>query len=411
MHKIISLLALLWTTLSHADGLEVLHWWTAPGEFQAKQGLQLALAKRGVSWQDFAIDGAGGASAQRVLQMRALSGNPPDVAQIKGPDIAEWSRIGMLTALDSIINDDAWDAHIPKTVKQAVRYQDRYMALPINIHRVNWLWLNKAISDELNLSPPTTWHVFFSNADKIKKAGYVALAHGGSSWQDSLLFEAVALSVLGAANYQRAFVAFDEGVLTSAQMVTAFKLFKKLNQYIDGNLRGKDWTVSSQMLSDKKAGMLIMGDWAKGLWQAQGKVAMRDYLCVDLPESSDLFSYNIDSFVFFKKTPQRKGNVNLQVFAETLLSNQFQYAFNRQKGSLPVRNNMDMSAFDLCTQKAYRDFNRAQLVPSFSQSMATSSYLQSEISKIISDYFNSDSLTAEQATKQLALAIRAVNKK
>ena len=410
MRKILLPLSFLFSVTSTASSLEVLHWWTAPGEFEAQAVLKTALAKQGIAWHDFVIDGSGGASAMRVLQMRALSGNPPDVAQIKGPDIAEWAKIGMIKDVDDILVNELWDKHIPAVVKQTVSYQGHYMALPVNIHRVNWLWLNKAIFDELNLPVPTTWPEFFVVADKIQQAGYIALAHGGTSWQDSLLFESVALSLLGAKKYQQAFVEFDETVLTSGQMVDVFKQFKQLNRYVDKSMRGRDWVVASQMLTDKKAGMLFMGDWAKGLWHASGEIAQHDYLCVDVPEAKNLFSYNIDSFVFFKNASRNKLDMSSAAFAKTLLSDDFQYAFNVQKGSLPVHSNMDMRAFDACTRKSYADFNNSQLVPSFSQSMATSSYLHGEISKIISNFFQGDGLSAAQVTKRLALAIRAVNK-
>jgi len=410
MKKNFLLLPLLLSLHNTANALEVLHWWTAPGEFEAQLVLKEALAKNSVSWEDFAIVSVGGDSALRVLQMRALSGNPPDVAQIKGPDIAEWAKMGMLKKVDNIIASKAWTKDLPDVVKQTMTYQGNYMAVPVNIHRVNWLWLNTAIFDELNLTPPKTWDAFFINADKIKQAGYTALAHGGTSWQDSLLFESVALSLLGAEKYKQAFVHFDEGALTSNEMIEAFKTFKRLYQYIDKSMYGKDWVTVSETLSDKKAGMLFMGDWAKGNWHTSGKVAMQDYLCVDVPQSENLFSYNIDSFVFFKQQYGNPINISKKIFVNTLMSDEFQYAFNIEKGSLPVRNNLDMNTFDSCTQKSYRDFNNGQLVPSLSQNMATSSYLQGELGKIISGYFKSDTMTAKQVTKQLALAIRVVNK-
>jgi len=410
MKKILPPLMLFLNLQSTANALEVLHWWTAPGELEAQLIFKEALAKQSVSWENFAIVSTGGDSALRVLQMRALSGNPPDIAQIKGPDIAEWAKMGMLKKVDNIIASSAWTEALPEVVKQTITYQDNYMAVPINIHRVNWLWLNKAIFEELSLVPPKSWEDFFISADKIKKAGYTALAHGGTSWQDNQLFESVALSLLGAEKYTQAFVHFDETVLTSDEMVESLKTFKRLNQYIDSKMYGKDWVVVSNTLIDKKAGMLFMGDWAKGLWHQSGKVAMQDYLCVDAPESENLFSYNIDSFVFFKQQYVSSINNSKKILVNTLMSDEFQYAFNIEKGSLPVRNNLDMSAFDACTQKSYQAFNHAQLVPSLSQNMATSSYLQSEIGKIISGYFNSDTMSAEQVAKQLALTIRAVNK-
>lgn len=393
-----------------ANSLEVLHWWTSPGEIEAQLVLKEALLKQGVVWHDFAIVGGGGASALRVLQMRALSGNPPEAAQIKGPDIAEWAKMGMLKEVDAIVLEELWGKYLPRIVKETISYEGHYMALPLNIHRVNWLWLNKAIFDELHLSAPVTWLQFISVAEKIEKAGYTPIAHGGTRWEDSVIFESVALSLLGAEKYKKAFVEFDESVLISQDMMLAFTQFKQLNRFISKNNKGKDWVEASQMLSDKKAAMQFMGDWAKGLWLASGKVAMKDYLCVDVPESEGLFSYNIDSFVFFNKQSNYAQDNNKQRFIKTLLSKEFQHEFNLKKGSIPVRINMDMQDFDSCSKKSYVDFNHAQLVPSFSQNMATSSYLQTEMSKIISYYFHHDKETAEQVVKKLSLAIRAVNK-
>jgi glucose/mannose transport system substrate-binding protein len=407
---LLSIFALLFSSGIVASSLEVLHWWTAPGEIEAQAVLKEALLEQGVDWQDFAIVGGGGDSALRVLQMRALSGNPPEAAQIKGPDIAEWAKMGLLTEVDSIVPISLWEQYLPEIVRNTISYEGHYMALPLNIHRVNWLWLNKEIFDELRLSVPQTWPQFIDVAEEIKKSGYIPLAHGGTIWQDSLLFESVALSLLGPEKYEEAFVEFDEATLTSQLMINAFKQFKQLNRFINKDMQGKGWVKASRMISDKKAAMQFMGDWAKGLWQAEGKIAMQDYLCVDVPGSKNVFSYNIDSFVLFNKINTNNQKLNKQRFIETLLSNDFQREFNLKKGSIPVRLNMDMTPFDSCSKKAYADFNNGQLVPSFSQNMATSSYLQSEMSKIISYYFNNETVTAEQVVKQLSLAIRAVNK-
>ena len=409
--KTISLLMpLLFNSQINANSLEVLHWWTAPGEIEAQALLKETLLTHGVEWKNFAIVGGGGESALRVLQMRALSGNPPEVAQIKGPDIAEWAQMGMLKEIDNIVPVTSWEKVLPEVVKQTVSFNGHYMAVPLNIHRVNWLWLNKAIFEELHLSPPKTWPEFMTTAETIRKAGYIAIAQGDSNWQDSLLFESVALSLLGAKKYKKAFVEFDDVVLQSQDMIAAFEQFKQLKRYMSTELQGKDWVEASNMLTEKKAAMQFMGDWAKGMWRATGKVAMLDYLCVDVPESEGLFSYNIDSFVFFKKNNNNIQHQNKEMFIETLLSNQFQRDFNVRKGSIPVSLNTGIEGFDACSQKSYRDFNQGQLVPSFSQNMATSSYLQTEMSKIISHYFHSDKVTAQQAVKQLSIAIRAVNK-
>jgi glucose/mannose transport system substrate-binding protein len=410
MRKLILLLAVLCFVKVNAAEVEVLHWWTAKGEAEAQAILEKALLEKNISWTNFAIVGGGGRSATRVLQLRALSGNPPDVAHIKGPDIGEWAKVGMLEEISKITDTSLWPQILPQIVRDTVTFNGQYMAVPVNVHRVNWLWLNKTIFDKLDLPIPTTWHDFFAVADKIQAAGYIALAHGGTAWQDAWLFDSLALSLLGAKKYKQAFVEHNEALLTSPEMIHVFEQFKRLHRYTASNMHGKDWYQASQLMSDNKAGMQFIGDWAKGMWRAQGKKAMVDYICVDVPESKGLFSYNIDSFVFFEKNALSSHQATQGSFAEILLSEKLQIEFNLAKGSIPVRNGVNMVKFDRCAHKSFADFNSGELVPSFTQNLATSSYVQNVIIKIISDYFNNHNADPESTVKSLALALRAINK-
>ena len=77
-------------TTAHAGEVEVLHWWTSGGEAKSVAVLKSMMEQQGNSWKDFAVAGGGGQSAMRVLKTRAVSGNPPSAAQIKGHDIQEW---------------------------------------------------------------------------------------------------------------------------------------------------------------------------------------------------------------------------------------------------------------------------------------------------------------------------------
>ena len=94
-------------------------------------------------------------------------------------------------------------------------------------------------------------------------------------------------------------------------------------------------------------------------------------------------------------------------FAEILLSDKFQVAFNIAKGSIPVKNGINMDKFDQCAQKSFADFNSGELVPSFTSNLASTSQLRNITIKIISDYFNNPNADAQSTVKYLSLAIRA----
>lgn len=148
--------------------VEVVHWWTSGGEKAAVDVLKAQVEKDGFTWKDGAVAGGGGATAMTVLKSRAVAGNPPGVAQIKGPDIQEWASTGLLDTdvLKDVAKSEKWDSLLDKKVSDTVKYEGNYVAVPVNIHRVNWLWINrkssrkpgskKPLPPSKNSTPPAT---------------------------------------------------------------------------------------------------------------------------------------------------------------------------------------------------------------------------------------------------------------
>ena len=202
-----------------AGEVEVLHWWTSGGEAKSVAELKKIMQGKGHTWKDFAVAGGGGDNAMTVLKSRVVAGNPPAAAQIKGPAIQEWATEGVLANLDATAKAENWDSLLPKVVADVMKYKGNYVAAPVNVHRVNWMWANKAVLDAAGVkSAPKTWDEFFKAADAVKKAGKVAVAHGGQNWQDFTVFESVVLGVGGAKFYNDALVKLDQAALTSATM-------------------------------------------------------------------------------------------------------------------------------------------------------------------------------------------------
>ncbi|WP_339488122.1 ABC transporter substrate-binding protein [Pseudomonas sp. EL_65y_Pfl2_R95] len=396
---------------AHAGEVEVLHWWTSGGEKRAADTLKQMVEAKGHTWKDFAVAGGGGEAAMTVLKTRAVSGNPPAAAQIKGPDIQEWGELGLLTDLNDVAKRQKWDELLPAQVAKIMKYDGDYVAVPVNVHRVNWLWINPQVFAKAGATPPTTLDEFFTAADKLKAAGFIAIAHGGQPWQDGTVFEDLAFAILGPADFRKAFVDQDESVLTGDKMVKVFATLKKLHGYIDSNAAGRDWNTAAGLVINGKAGMQIMGDWAKSEWTAAGKVAGKDYTCVPFPGTQGSFAYNIDSLAMFKlaDADNRKAQEDL---AEIVMGKEFQGIFNKAKGSIPVRQDMDMSSFDSCAQASMKDFKEAAsnggLQPSLAHGMAASSYVQGAVFDVVTNFFNDADADPKKAAQQLAAAIQAV---
>ncbi len=344
--------------LAQAGEVEVLHWWTSAGEKRAAETLKKLVEAKGHTWKDFAVAGGGGEAAMTVLKTRAVSGNPPAAAQIKGPDIQEWGELGLLADLNAVAAEGKWDSLLPKQVAQIMKYDGDYVAVPINVHRVNWLYINPEVFKKAGATPPTTLDELFVAADKLKAAGFTPLAHGSQPWQDGTVFENLVLSKMGPEGYRKAFVEQDKATLTGAQMVEVFAALKKLRGYVDADAAGREWSAATAMVINGKAGMQIMGDWAKSEFTAAGKVPGKDYQCLPFPGTQKAFDYNIDSLVMFKlsNAENRKAQEDL---ARSVLDPSFQKDFNLNKGSIPVRLDADMAPFDSCAQQSMKDFKQA----------------------------------------------------
>ena len=414
---VISLASLLPLNAYAADtqgSVEVVHWWTSGGEAKAVDVLKKLIENDGYTCQYSVAAGGGGAAAMTVLKTRAVSGNPPSAAQIKGPDIQDWAALGLLTNVDEVAKSNNWDKLLPKTVSDTMKFDGHYVAVPVNIHRVNWLWINPQAFKKAGIDKaPTTLDELYAAGEKLKAAGFIPLAHGGQPWQDSTVFEDMVLSIMGPQGYKKVFVENDEATLTGPQMTEVFTQLKKLQGYMDPDGSGQDWNLEAAKVINGKAGMQIMGDWAKSEWTAAGKKAGTDYECVPFPGTQGSFTYNIDSLAMFKlakKNDTPGNNAARDDLAKVALEPEFQYVFNQNKGSIPVRNDLDMSKFDSCAQASAKDFaaagEKGQL-PSMAHNMATSLAVQGAIFDVVTNFMSDKNADPAKAGKQLASAIKS----
>jgi glucose/mannose transport system substrate-binding protein len=404
---LLAVAAILGAGAAHADELEVLHWWTSGGEAKAAASLKATMEAEGHTWKDFAVAGGGGDSAMTVLKSRVISGNAPAAAQIKGPALQEWAAEGVLANIDDVAKAEKWDAVLPPVVANVMKYQGHYIAAPVNVHRVNWLWANPEVFKKAGAKVPTTWDEFFVAAEQIKKAGMIPLAHGGQNWQDFTVFEDVALGVGGPDFYRKALVQLDAGTINGPVMLKVLETFKRVHNYIDKNSPGRDWNLSTAMVIKGEAGMQLMGDWAKGEFLAAGKVPGKDFVCQPAPSSAKDFTFNIDSFAMFKL--KNTANVPAQKdLAKAIMSPAFQELFNLNKGSIPVRLDVKLDKFDDCAKESSRDFvassKAGTLLPSIAHGMAVSPAAEGAIKDAVSKFWNDDKEAAKDAQAEILKA-------
>ncbi len=385
--------------------VEVLHFWTSPGEAKSIAQLKELIAVRGHTWKDFAVVGGGGQNAQAVLKQRVAAGRPPASAAIKGPAIQDWAATRVLANLDAMATFEHWDDVLPPVVQELVKYRGHYVAVPVNIHRVNWLWTNLDVLRKSGVEKaPSSFDEFLAAADKIKAAGYLPLAHGGQPWQDFVLFESVALGVGGVDFYKRAFIGLETAALTGADMRKVLASFRRLKSYTDDKSRGREWNAATNMVIQGNAAFQFMGDWAKGEFAEAGRKPGVDFACSPAPGTAGAYSFVIDTFAMFqlRNWEAQKAQGYL---AYVLLGPKFQEQFNLSKGSIPVNKMVALDKFDDCAKTSRRDFDATaktqSLVPSVSVDMVLSDANHDALRTVVSDFWTTDAMSASDAIERM----------
>lgn len=329
---------------------EVIHWWTASGESAAVRALADAYKAAGGIWVDTAV--ALGEQSRSVTINRIVGGNPPVAAQFNtSRQFLDLVEQGMLNNVDEVAIRNGWDKILPETVLRAIKIKGHYYAAPVDIHMPTWIWYSKAAFKKAGIAnEPKSMDELFAALDKLKAAGLIPLAHGGQAWQDSIVFTSVLANVGGKDLYLKVFRDHDKAAIHSPAFRQVLTTYKRLRAYVDAGSPGRNWNDATAMLITGKAGVQIMGDWAKGEFSFARQKAGEDYGCIAGFGPNSPYIIQGDVLVF-PKTSNSEAIKAQKLLAAVTTAPATQIEFNSRKGSIPVRTDVDASKMDICAQQ------------------------------------------------------------
>ncbi|TYL87925.1 ABC transporter substrate-binding protein [Bradyrhizobium cytisi] len=383
---------------------EVIHWWTSGGEAAAVKVFADQFTKAGGTWIDSAV--AGAANARNAAISRTVAGNPPTAMQLNtGKQFDELVEGDLLADVDAVAAEGNWNGVMPAAFVAAATRNGKMFAVPINIHGQNWLWYNKSVLVSVGAAEPKTWDDAFAVLDKLKADGKVIpLAFSGQKVWERNLFSAVLIGVGGGPMWVGIMGKRDAALAQSAEFKAVALAYKKLKAYVDAGAPGRNWNDATNLVIQGKAGMQIMGDWAKGEFVAAGKVPEKDYGCTVLSNHGGGYMMGGDVFVFpkTKDASTTKAQVTL---ARLMLKPETQIQFSLKKGSIPVRSDVDASQLDACAQKGMQYVsNTAQQLPS--ADMLAPPALIGALEDAISQYWNTN-MGADEFSAKVAGVLKA----
>lgn len=344
--------------------LEIFSWWTAGGEADGlNEMFKIYKAKNpDIEIVNATVAGGAGMNAKAVLATRMQGGDPPDSFQVHvGHELIDsWVAAGKMEPITFIFSSNNFLSAYPKGVIDIISFNGEIYSVPVNIHRANVLWYNKKVFKDNKLNVPNSLEDFFAAAEKLKKKGITPLALGDNGiWSATQLFETVLLAKLGADGYKGLWT--GKTAWDSAGVKDAIAAFIKMLGYVNADHAALSWDAAAQYVSDGKAAMTVMGDWAEGYFKSKGLNPDVDFGWAPSPGTKGSYDMLSDSFGLPKGAPHRDNAIK---WLTVCASKDGQDAFNPKKGSIPSRMDGDKSLYDKYLQSSMADFANNNIVPS-----------------------------------------------
>lgn len=345
--------------------LEIMSWWTSGGEAAALDQLFAAFTKAapGVEVVNAAIAGGGGSNAQAVLQTRLAGGDPPDSFQLhSGANLkGDYVTPGYLEPITDLYTSEGWNEVIPAGLLEQLTVNGDQYAVLTNIHRGNGFWFNKTVLDAngITVGDKLSSDEFLAAAEKLKAAGVSPLCVGDSGiWASTQLFENTLAGGIGADAYKGLYTGATKWDSDGVKQAVA--TYGKYLDYRNGDHSALSWDQAIAKVMDGSCAFSSMGDWSYGEFIKADKVFGTDFGWVAHPGSDGIFVAVDDGFGMPKGV---KNAENARAWLKALMTPEAQAEFNKLKGGIPVRSDVDPAQFDEYHQIAMASFAKDAIVP------------------------------------------------
>jgi ABC-type sugar transport system, periplasmic component len=383
---------------------EVMHWWTSAGESAAVKVFADAYTKGGGTWVDNAI--AGGVNARAATVNRMVGGNPPTMAQFNtGKQFDELIENGLLVDVEAIAEAGKWRELMPKPIIEASVRDGKFYAVPVNIHGQNWMFYNTKVFADAGLEPPKTFPELIETGEKLKAKGVIPIALGGQPTWERNLFSALLVGHGGADLFRKIYGARDVEAAKSDKFKEVAELYGKMRGLVDPGSPGRNWNDAASLVITGKAAMHFNGDWAKGEFIAAGQTAGKEYGCTIVGDGKLVIGGDV--FVF-PATKDATAQAAQQKLAAVLLDPETQLAFNKKKGSIPVRLDVDVSSMDACAQKSHAVLSDPANQVEATEIISTPNFTGA-MQDAITQYWNTSSMSADAFVEKVVTAMRSAS--
>jgi glucose/mannose transport system substrate-binding protein len=379
--------------------VEIMHGWTGGDGKTAADNLRDTFQNNydvELDWNP--IGGGGNQNLDAVVANRLQNNNPPGAfANWPGPNLVKYE--GVLGNVSDIWDEEGFeDAHVEEA--HDLHKQDgEYRAVPLGSHRLNNLFYNQAVVDEAGVTPEDITDVS-SLVDALEtvanETDKIPMTHGmQGTWTTTQLW---ASTMLGQEGFD-AYMSFLDGNPDRAAVRRTFESLETiLSNYISDDSATIGLTGSNNNIINGNAAFIHQGNWAAGAFRnSEGFAYNDDWGAKAYPGTEDMYMLHFDSFLYPSDNPAPEATKTWMAYVG---SKDAQIAFNKFKGSIPTRTDIDLAGNDFgpYLQDAADDFaNAEERPPNLQHGLGVVAKTMTSLNDVISSNF-SGPFNVEDAT-------------
>ncbi|HVR19443.1 MAG TPA: ABC transporter substrate-binding protein, partial [Polyangiaceae bacterium] len=290
--------------------------------------------------------------SREELAQKMLAGAPPATFQANvGADVLQWAVVDtvenaranvdagpdaskrLISGLDALYAEEL-AGNLPPEIEDQV-HVDRGtvpFAVPINIHRLNVLYYNKAKLTEAGGTPLLTLEKLCPADPTVDPLPVLIAVAPRDRWTLTLfVFEVILVAVAGPDAYEEVFKG-RPSAHAIAKVREALVCARYLSQSFTVAGEGRWADAVSAVRNGGGATFTVMGDWANG--PLKGALENEEVVAMPFPGTKDYFVFTSDSFPLPLDVEHPQEALD---FLRTIASRDAQIAFSEKKGSIPAR--------------------------------------------------------------------------
>ena len=131
--------------------------WSAGSDGAAITALGQKFEEKGGVWEHSPVPGF---TTEMMNKLRAqiMAGDPPACSQLKGPEIAAWSKLAPTVNLDAVVAAAGYEKVVAPDLAKLHKPDGKWISLPLQVYSTNMLFLSKRAMDKAKADKvPVTW--------------------------------------------------------------------------------------------------------------------------------------------------------------------------------------------------------------------------------------------------------------